>query len=195
MEDSIRVELNQHLAEQQNKAFGRLMFTDKETRKRIRKIIREELKDTAKRLREDARYEMKEDPRKAYRAVKSTVYKRILGGNVSILNPKKAGPRYQLIRQRKLDMNPNQRGGNRRPRSPRTEQVDSYFGRDRAWILRIISSGTDTRHTRYGNRGSIVARNWFQNMAPKEMELAAGNLADVIEEELAEAYKDEMKNI
>ena len=195
MEDSIRVELNQHLVEQQNRAFGRLMFTDKETRKRIRKIIREELKDTAKRLREDARYEMKEDPRKAYRAVKSTVYKRILGGNVSILNPKKAGPRYQLVRQRKLDMNPNQRGGNRRKRSPRTEQVDTYFGRDRAWILRIISSGTDTRHTRYGNRGSIAARNWFQNMAPKEMELAAGNLADVIEEELAEAYKDEMKNI
>ena len=195
MEDSIRVELNQHLAEQQNRAFGRLMFTDKETRKRIRKIIREELKDTAKRLREDARYEMNEDPRKAYRAVKSTVYKRILGGNVSILNPKKAGPRYQLIRQRKLDMNPHQRGGNRRPRSPRTEQVDTYFGRDRAFILRFVSSGTDTRHTRYGNRGSIAARNWFQNMAPKEMELAAGNLADVIEEELAEAYKDEMKNI
>lgn len=195
MEDSIRVELNQHLADQQNKAFARLMFTDKETRKRIRKIIREELKDTAKRLREDARYEMKEDPRKAYRAVKSTVYKKILGGNVSILNPKKAGPRYQLVRQRKLDMNPHQRGGNRRPRSPRTEQVDSYFGRDRAWILRIISSGTDTRHTRYGNRGSIAARNWFQNMAPKEMELAAGNLSAVIEEELAEAYKDEMKNI
>lgn len=195
MEDSIRVELNHQLAEQQNRAFGRLMFTDKETRKRIRKIIREELKDTAKRLREDARYEMKEDPRKAYRAVKSTVYKRILGGNVSILNPKKAGPRYQLIRQRKLDMNPHQRGGNRRPRSPRTEQVDTYFGRDRAFILRFVSSGTDTRHTRYGKRGSIVARNWFQNMAPKEMELAAGNLSDVIEEELAEAYKDEMKNI
>jgi hypothetical protein len=32
-------------------------------------------------------------------------------------------------------------------------------------------------------------------MAPKEMELAAGNLSAVIEEELAEAYKDEMKNI
>jgi hypothetical protein len=171
------------------------MFTDKETRKRIRKIIREELKDTTKRLREDARYEMKEDPRKAYRAVKSSVYKRILGGNVSILNPKKAGPRYQLIRQRKLDMNPNQRGGNRRPRSPRTEQVDSYFGRDRAWILRIISSGTVTRSTKYGNRGSIEARNWFQNMAPKEIELAAGNLSAVIDEELAAIYKEEVKNI
>ena len=195
MADNIQVELNEQLVEQQNRAFGRLMATDKETRQRIRKIIREELKDAAKRLREDAKYEMKEDPRKAFRAVKSTVYRKILGGNVSILNPKKAGNRYHLIRERKLDVNPHQRGGNRRPRSARTEQVDSYFGKDRAWILRIISSGTATRKTRYGNRGSITARNWFQNMAPHEMELAAGNLAAVIEEELAEAYKDEMKNI
>lgn len=193
MADNIQVELNEQLVDQQNRAFGRLMATDKETRKRIQKIIREELKDAAKRLREDAKYEMKEDPRKAFRAVKSSVYRRILGGNVSILNPKRAGARYQLIRERKLDMNPYQRGGNRRPRSARTEQVDSYFGKDRAWILRIISSGTVTRKTRYGNRGSIVARNWFQNMAPHEMELAAGNLAGVIEEELAEAYKEIIK--
>lgn len=195
MADNIQVELNEHLVDQQNRAFGRLMATDKETRKRIRKIIREELKDAAKRLREDAKYELKEDPRKAFRAVKSSVYRRILGGNVSILNPKRAGARYQLIRERKLDMNPYQRGGNRRPRSARTEQVDSYFGKDRAFILRFVSSGTAARKTRYGNRGSIVARNWFQNMAPHEMDLAAGNLAAVIEEELAEAYKEEMKNI
>ena len=195
MADNIQVELNEQLIEQQNRAFGRLMATDKETRKRIQKIIREELKDVAKRLREDAKYEMKEDPRKAFRAVKSSVYRRILGGNVSILNPKRAGARYQLIRERKLDMNPYQRGGNRRPRSARTEQVDSYFGKDRAFILRFVSSGTAARKTRYGNRGSIVARNWFQNMAPHEMDLAAGNLAAVIEEELAEAYKEEMKNI
>lgn len=195
MADNIQVELNEQLVDQQNRAFGRLMATDKETRKRIQKIIREELKDAAKRLREDAKYELKEDPRKAFRAVKSSVYRRILGGNVSILNPKRAGARYQLIRERKLDMNPHQRGGNRRPRSARTEQVDSYFGKDRAFILRFVSSGTVARKTRYGNRGSIVARRWFQDMAPHEMDLAAGNLAAVIEEELAEAYKDEMKNI
>ena len=41
-----------------------------------------------------------------------------------------------------------------------------------------------------GNRGSITARNWFGNMAPHEMELAAENLSNVIEEELAEAYKE-----
>ena len=39
----VEVEVNQTLAEEQNKAFARLMFTDKETRNRIRKIIREEL--------------------------------------------------------------------------------------------------------------------------------------------------------
>ena len=182
MADNIQVELNEQLVDQQNRAFGRLMATDKETRKRIQKIIREELKDTAKRLREDAKYEMKEDPRKAFRAVKSSVYRRILGGNVSILNPRRAGARYQLIRNRKLDINPHQHGGNRRPRSARTEQVDSYFGKDRAFILRFVSSGTAVRNTKYGNRGSIVARRWFQNMAPREMELAAGNLAEVIEE-------------
>ena len=193
MADNIQVELNEQLVDQQNRAFGRLMATDKETRKRIQKIIREELKDAAKRLREDAKYEMKEDPRKAFRAVKSSVYRRILGGNVSILNPRRAGARYQLIRNRKLDMNPHQHGGNRRQRSARTEQVDSYFGKDRAFILRFVSSGTAARKTRYGNRGSIVARNWFQNMAPHEMELAAGNLAEVIEEELAEAYNETIK--
>jgi hypothetical protein len=193
MADNIQVELNEQLVDQQNRAFGRLMATDKETRKRIQKIIREELKDAAKRLREDATYELKEDPRKAFRAVKSSVYRRILGGNVSILNPRRAGARYQLIRNRKLDINPHQHGGNRRARSARTEQVDSYFGKDRAFILRFVSSGTAERKTRYGNRGSIAARNWFQNMAPREMDLAAGNLAEVIEEELAEAYKEIIK--
>ena len=93
----VEVEVNQQLAEAQSIAFARLMFTDKETRNRIRKIIREELKDTAKRLREDARYEMKEDPRKAYRGVKSTVYRKILGGNVSILNPRRAGHWFEKI--------------------------------------------------------------------------------------------------
>lgn len=191
----VQAEINQQLAEQQSRALAALFIDNPETRKRIRKIVRAELLEAAKRLREDARYEMKDDPRKAYRAVKSTVYRRILGGNVSILNPKRAGARYQLIRNRKLDINPHQHGGNRRPRSARTEQVDSYFGKDRAFILRFVSSGTAGRKTKYGNRGSIVARHWFQNMAPHELDLAAENLANVIEEELAEAYSKELKNV
>jgi hypothetical protein len=190
----VHAELNRNVAQNTSEALAVLFVDNPDTRKRIRKIIREELKDAAKRLREDAKYEMKEDPRKAYRAVKSSVYRKILGGNVSILNPRKAGARYQLVRPRKLDQNPHQRGGNRRKRNERTNAVDSYFGKDRAFILRFVNSGTNVRNTQYGNRGSITARNWFQNMGQKELELASENLANVVNEELAEAYAEMNKN-
>jgi hypothetical protein len=192
----IDIELNESVAQAQQKALAVLFVNHPDTRKRIRKIVREELKDATKRLREDARYELPNDPRKAYRAVRASIYRKILGGNVSILNPRRAGQRYQLIKPRKLDQNPFQRGGNRVPRSARTESVDTYFGKDRAFILRFLNSGTDVRMAGSrggrlsGNRGSITARNWFGNMAPHEMELAAENLSNVIEEELAEAYKE-----
>ena len=192
----IDIEVNESVAQAQQKALAVLFVNHPETRKRIRKIVREELKDATKRLREDARYELPNDPRKAYRAVRASIYRKILGGNVSILNPRKAGARYQLIKPRKLDQNPFQRGGNRVPRGARTESVDTYFGKDRAFILRFLNSGTDVRMAGSrggrlsGNRGSITARNWFQNMAPHEMELAAENLSNVIEEELAEAYNE-----
>lgn len=190
----IDIEVNQQILHNQNEALAALFVSNKDTRNRIRKIIREEMKDAAKRLREDARYAMDEDPRKAYRAVKSTVYRKILGGNVSILQRRRAGARYQLMRERKLDRNPNQRGGNRRPRSARTEALDTYYGADRNFVLRFLNSGTVSRSTRYGNRGAIAARNWFTNVAPQEMNLAAENLAAVIEEELAEAYAEKDKS-
>jgi hypothetical protein len=187
----IDIEVNESVAQAQQKALAVLFVNHSETRKRIRKIVREELKDATKRLREDAKYEMDEDPRKAFLAVKSSIYRKILGGNVSILNPRKAGARYQLVRPRKLDQNPRQRGGNRRKRSERTNAIDSYFGKDRAFILRFVNNGTNDRQTRYGNRGRIsVPGNWFPNMAQKELELAAENLANIMEEELAEAYKE-----
>lgn len=190
----VHAELNRNVAQNTSEALAVLFVDNPDTRKRIRKIIREELKDAAKRLREDAKYEIDEDPRKAFLAVKSSIYRKILGGNVSILNPRKAGARYQLVRPRKLDQNPRQRGGNRRKRNERTNAVDSYFGKDRAFILRFVNSGTNVRHTQYGKRGSITARNWFQNMGQKELELASENLANVVNEELAEAYAEMNKN-
>ena len=181
----IDIEVNESVAQAQQKALAVLFVNHPETRKRIRKIVREELKDATKRLREDAKYEMDEDPRKAFLAVKSSIYRKILGGNVSILNPRKAGARYQLVRPRKLDQNPRQRGGNRRKRSERTNAIDSYFGKDRAFILRFVNNGTNDRQTRIS-----VPGNWFPNMSQKELELAAENLANIMEEELAEAYKE-----
>jgi hypothetical protein len=191
----VQAELNRQVAQNTSEALAVLFVDNPDTRKRIRKIIREELKDAAKRLREDAKYEMDEDPRKAFLAVKSSIYRKILGGNVSILNPRKAGARYQLVRPRKLDQNPRQHGGNRRKRSERTNTIDSYFGKDRAFILRFVNNGTNDRQTRYGNRGRIrVPGNWFPNMGQKELELAAENLANIMEEELAEAFGEMNKN-
>jgi hypothetical protein len=191
----VQAELNRQVAQNTSEALAVLFVDNPDTRKRIRKIIREELKDAAKRLREDAKYEMDEDPRKAFLAVKSSIYRKILGGNVSILNPRKAGARYQLVRPRKLDQNPRQHGGNRRKRSERTNTIDSYFGKDRAFILRFVNNGTNDRQTRYGNRGRIsVPGNWVPNMGQKELELAAENLANIMEEELAEAFGEMNKN-
>ena len=205
----VQVEVNQTIAQNQQKALAALFIDNPDTRKRIKKIIREELKDATGRVREDATYEMKDDPRKAYKAVKYTVYRKILGGNVSILSPRKAGARYELIKPRTL--NPNKPGGNRRTVSGRTYQIETYYGRDRAFILRFLNSGTSNRNIKFtenskrkvdkwnkhpntGNRGNIAPRNWFANVAPKEMELACENLAGVIEEELAEAYAEMNKN-
>lgn len=186
----LEVEINEAQIIRQNKAFARLLVSDKETRKRIRKVIREELKEKAKILRKDAADAMKSDPRKAYRAVQYSLYRKILGGNLHILNSRKAGARYELIKERKLDRNPHQRGGNRIPRSKRTADLETYYGKDRGFILRFISSGTKERSTKYGNRGSISGNHWFQDAAPVAMNSAAENLSKVIEEELAEAYKE-----
>lgn len=189
----VHVEVNEALVQQQARAFGRLMVDQPDTRKRIRKIIREELKDAAKRLREDFKLDLTDDPRKTYSGVKYGVYEKILGGSLSILNPRRAGVRTNYRPHRKLDDMPWQRGGNRRKRSADTERVDSYFGKDRAFILRFLSSGTKERKTRYGNRGSIAARNWFRNYAPEEMKLVAENLAQIIDDELVEAYNEMIK--
>ena len=112
------------------KMFDRLLTTDESMSKNIKTLIKDLLKTARKKLSNDAKNYIENDPRKAARAVKFAVYKTMIGGNLSILAKKRAGARYELVRQRKLDQNPHQRGGNRRPRSQRTTQIDTYFGAD-----------------------------------------------------------------
>jgi hypothetical protein len=162
--------------------FDRLLTTDESMSKNINKLIKDLLKTARKKLTNDAKSYIKNDPRKAARAVKFAVYKTVFGGNLSILSKKRAGARYELIRQRKLDQNPNQRGGNRRPRSQRTKQLDTYFGADRGFVLRFLNAGTAQRQTRFGNRGAISPTWLFSNTAQIHMETAAEILADAINE-------------
>lgn len=134
------------------------------------------------------------DPRQAYKAVKSAVYRRIFGGNLSILNKRKAGKRGPVppvVHKLETEVNSkgNHRGGNRMPRSRRTEDLLTYQGADRGFILRFLNQGTSDRESRIGNRGHIGARNFFANSSQKAMEQAAEQLDALIEDLL----KKEMK--
>lgn len=147
----------------------------------LRKLIRQVLKEARGRLSGDIASYLDNDPRKAARAVKYGVYKSIFGGNLSILNKRKAGAKYQLIRQKKLQ--PGQRGGNRRPRiDDGRNRLDYYFGSDRGFVLRFLNSGTVERSSRFGDRGSISQRNLFGRTAPWQMEQAADEVAANISE-------------
>jgi hypothetical protein len=149
------------------------------------------------------------DPRGAARAVRTSVYKKILGGNINILNSKKAHGTNSYEPPRTLRL--GQRGGNRRPRSPRTNKVMHYAGEDRQFILRFVDSGTKQRAierlmefkrtsggskfkwvqdaSKYGNRGSIAARNFFKTGAEPRLIRATEYLADLIDDELEDILK------
>ena len=162
------------------KKMGELSTKNPEMRKRINEVIRQTLAKVRKSLQSDARsgLDMQSDPRNAYKAVRMAVYRRLFGGQVNILQSRKAhgGRLYDPPR------NPSHRGGNRRTRSGRTEQVMSYQGAERGFILRFLNAGTGERTSRYGKRGSIAARNWFGPRSQAEMERAAQNLDKMIDD-------------
>jgi hypothetical protein len=189
------------------------MSTDPKMRKVIQQHIREALFEARRDVM--AAFPAEHDPREARRAIRTSVYDKVLGGNINILTGKKAHGTNSYEPQRTLT--PGQRGGNRRKRSERTKQVMSYAPLDRGFILRFVNSGTKTRvigfrntlkgnRTRYenrvyrinrgdkartGNRGAIAARNWFRQSAESALGTAAANIAEMIEIEAAAIARGE----
>lgn len=162
---------------------GNIMTNDPSMAGNLRKLFRQVLKEARKRLTKDVQSYLKSDPRKAHLAVKYGVYKAVFGGNVSILQKRKgqAGRKSNYKPPRKSQ--PGQRGGNRIVRgSDDRNRLDQYYGSDRGFVLRFISSGTVRRNSRYGNRGSIAMTNLFGHTAPWEIETAASEVAAAITE-------------
>lgn len=187
--------------EERIKKFGEASTKNPMMRKRINEVIRQMMKDVRKKLQDNAQsgLQMKSDPRKAYKAVKMAVYRKIFGGNVSILSPRRAG----TLRLYEPPRHPSQRGGNRikRPRGGRTETMMSYTGGDRWMVLQWLNNGTRERYIggrngkteeQYnkfiadrngrGFRGSISARNWFGPRSTQELRSAAANLDKMIDD-------------
>ena len=176
-----------------SKKLDRLQAHDSQMEQRITKIIREAIKAARSMVTQDAKGAVGNDPRHAYKAVRSMVYKRILGGNISILQKRKAGSGKSGYEPPRT-LRQGQRGGNRVPRSARTQQMMDYEGSDRGFILRFLNSGTGqrtagTRNGRlHGNRGSIAARNWFPSSGQRAMNAAAQYIIDEIDRLIAEEF-------
>ena len=193
---------------QQRKELEALLMSNPQMEKKVQGLIRKVLMQARKQIGEAASHAMKEDPRQAYKAVKTAVYRQILGGNASIYRKKRAsksGGSYEPERT----LRPGQRGGNRKPRSGRTQQLQSYMGSDRGFILRFLNQGTGDRSIHSmgnralqtgsvsilktkslgGNRGSITARNWFGGASHKELENVAGRLQEIIDKVINEEFK------
>ena len=185
--------------EERIKQFGEASTKNPEMRRRINEVIRQMMKEVRKNLQSNAQsgLQMKEDPRKAYKAIKMAVYRKIFGGNVSILSPRRAGN----MRLYEPPRHPSQRGGNRMKRSGRTTDMMSYQGGDRWMVLQWLNNGTRERYiggrngkteAQYnkfiadrngrGFRGSISARNWFGPRSTQELQNAAAKLDKMIDD-------------
>lgn len=174
--------------------------------RRLRGAIKKILGQARANLRKDAAsgLNMNSDPRHAYKAVRFAVYKKVFGGQVNILNSKKAGKETAWKPPRTL--RPGQRGGNCRPRTSR--DLDIYEGVDRGFILRWLNNGmtkTDPRvikftendrrkvdkwnkHPNTGNRGAIAARNWFKGASLRELQKVAGEMEGLIDKIIKDEF-------
>jgi hypothetical protein len=177
----------------------------------IRKVLMAARREVAKAASQPS--VMKSDPRQAYKAVKTAVYRQILGGSVSILN--KRGTKFDDYEPPRT-LQPGQRGGNRRDRSGRSNKLMHYAGSSRAFVLRFLNAGTQGRAIRFvsdphrskvnrgsqggnlqkygkttntGRRGNIAPRNFFSTSSHTAMMKAAEQLRTLIDEMIKKEIK------
>ena len=199
-----KVEINAQLTKNQQQVLRALSTTNPDTNKMLREAIFQELKAARNAIVNSIKF--KADPRGTAHAVRRYVAKKYLGGVVSILPTRHApGPKnsYEPNRIVYPGMK-GHRGGNRRLRSQRTDDIMHYGPMDRDFILYYVDKGTNPRYangrngkwTKSGNktfgklqsegdyfRGSIAPRNFFGQSGPQAMQQAVDNLGRIIDEE------------
>ena len=179
---------------QNNVHLERLLTTDPTMEKRVQEIVRKVIAAARSQVAQNVKGELTNDPRQAYRAVKHAVYKRILGGSVSILNKRLAGknraPLPPVTHRLETETNKkgNHRGGNRIRRSSRTEDLLTYQGSDRGFILRFLNAGTSSRNNGVRPTGAIAPRNFFTRSSQAAMMNAAEQFQMYIDQLIQEEF-------
>lgn len=198
----IGIDVNGAVIVQQQELLESLLASNPKTEKEFRKLVRKAIMVARAEVVSATRRALKTDPRMSARAVRTAVYKKILGANINIYNSRKAHGSTSYEPPRTL--RPGQRGGNRMKRGGRTKQIMGYEALDRGFILRFINSGTDGRYAGYGRngrneaekqkfilnnggrgwRGQIAPRNFFRGAGERALVKAADILANLIDKEL-----------
>ena len=195
----VKFSVNSDAIELQVKQIESMMTDNPELRKKLQDAIREDVWKARNSVVSNMSTVFDNgDPAEARRAVRNIVYEKVLGANLNIMNMKKGTASWR-VRQvdRKVEANPKMRGGNRRKRTFKTTRMHGYEGKARGMILRWVNSGmtkTSERVTRYGNRGSITARNFFEPLASAALNVVSQHLAQIIEQEIANAFNDNENN-
>lgn len=161
----------------------RLVYAEMIKTNDVRRVFRKVMAPVRKAVMNAAKGAMPNDPRNAWQGVRLITLKKGAGAVVGLLDQN--GPVKSLRLHRKP------RGGKsgivrHRAKSDRTKTVESYFGKDRAWILRIVNQGTvngqryaGTRGTLKtpANRGTITAKKFFRVAEPatKQAETSLAN--------------------
>ena len=180
-------EANEAVIMESKKVLETALSTNPKTQAVLRKMIRQYVLQAREQVVNSIHFK-NGDPRGAARAVRTAVYKKVLGANINIFNSRKAQGSNSYEPPRKLRQ--GQRGGNRLPRNHDTERSMHYAPQDRGFILRFVNSGTTNRTTRYGNRGAIAARNFFRPLGDRAMGVMRDNLATAIEAELTKLFNE-----
>ena len=194
----ISLEINDAVVLEQKQVLERALSTNPKTQKALQKLIRRVIIEARASVVKATANALKKDPRHAARAVRTAVYKKILGANINIYNSLKAHGHTSYEPPR----HPSRIGGNRRPRSSNTARYMGYDALDRGFILRWVNGGTPgsrninftpndrrkvdkwNKHPNTGNRGNISARNFFRGAAERALVQAVDNLSNLIDTEL-----------
>ena len=178
----VSLEINDAVVLEQKQVLEQALSTNPKTQKALQKLIRQVIFEARAKVMASARGKMKRDPRETRLAVRTTVYKQLLGANINMMNSRKAHGNNDYEPPRRL--REGQRGGNRIPRGPKTQRMMSYAGYDRGMVLRWLNTGTNGRESRYGVRGAIAPRNFFMGAAQSALTAAVDHLSQLIDKEL-----------
>lgn len=173
----------------------RLVYAKLVEAKAIRRVFREVMKPVRDTVQNAARQHLGTDRRKAWKGVRVITLRKGAGAVVGLLNPK-GSVKYLTLFQKP-------RGGasgiiRNRSRSDKTKINEGLYGKDRAWLLRIVNQGTGDRMAgkngtlrKTANRGRMTAKKFFASASGPAMKQAEAALAQELGKIIDKVQKTE----